>query len=131
TSPTSRRTPTTSCTCATATSNASIRGDPAGHGPLRGRREIDRLARMLRAIIFDFDGVVVDSEPVHYAAIRDVARTLGIELTYDQYLRDLIGYDDRDAFRHLLTEAGKVVTDEEVAALKDAKQQAFESLAAE
>lgn len=84
---------------------------------------------MLRAIIFDFDGVVVDSEPVHYAAIRDVAATQGIELSYDRYLRDLIGYDDRDAFRHLLSEAGKVVTDSAVAALKDAKQVAFEALA--
>lgn len=85
---------------------------------------------MLRAIIFDFDGVVVDSEPVHYAAIRDVARALGIELGYDRYLRDLIGFDDRDVFRHLLAEAGRPATDAEVAALKHAKQEAFEALAA-
>lgn len=85
---------------------------------------------MIRALVFDFDGVIVDSEPVHFAAIRDVAQTLGVRLTYDRYLRDLIGFDDRDAFRYLLVEAGETATDERVAALKEAKQGAFEALAA-
>ena len=52
-------------------------------------------------IIFDFDGVIVDSEPLH---LRGFVRTLaevGIELGEAEYFRELIGFDDRGAFRHI------------------------------
>lgn len=54
---------------------------------------------MLQAIIFDFDGIIVDSEPLHYRAFLKVVEPLGIYFEYDRYLRDYIGYDDRDFFR--------------------------------
>lgn len=60
------------------------------------------LGVMLQAIVFDFDGVLVDSEPMHFAAIREVARELGVELDEKLYNRVFIGFDDRDAFRALL-----------------------------
>ena len=37
------------------------------------------------AILFDYDGVLVDSEPVHYACWYDLLRTVGIELTWEAY----------------------------------------------
>ena len=37
------------------------------------------------AILFDFDGVLVDSEPVHYSCWYDLLHNVGIELTWDQY----------------------------------------------
>lgn len=49
-------------------------------------------------IIFDFDGVIVDSEPVHEAALLEAARTLGMSFTHQQYLDELIGFDDRDFY---------------------------------
>jgi beta-phosphoglucomutase len=58
---------------------------------------------MLEAIVFDFDGVLVDSEPMHFAAIRDVAAELDVELDESLYNRVFIGFDDRDAFRALLS----------------------------
>lgn len=36
---------------------------------------------MIRAIIFDFKGVLVDDESVHFAIIRDVLAGEGIFLT--------------------------------------------------
>ncbi|MEO0586695.1 MAG: HAD hydrolase-like protein, partial [Planctomycetota bacterium] len=54
---------------------------------------------MLEAVVFDFDGVVADSEPLHYAAIRAVAATVGVAISQDDYDRVFIGFDDRDAFR--------------------------------
>ena len=60
---------------------------------------------MIKAIVFDFDGVIVDSEPLHYQAFCQVVRPMGIELTYPWYCEHLIGYDDRDAFRVLLVHA--------------------------
>jgi beta-phosphoglucomutase len=67
---------------------------PPRHATLRG---------MLQAIVFDFDGVLVDSEPMHFAAIRDVAGELGVELDEKLYHRVFIGFDDRDSFRALLS----------------------------
>lgn len=57
---------------------------------------------MLKAIVFDFDGVLVDSEPLHYRAFLRIAEPLGVRFTYQEYLRTYIGYDDRDAFRVML-----------------------------
>jgi len=60
---------------------------------------------MLDAIIFDFDGVVVDSEPIHFAAFARIAklRKLRFPSSFDGYKSEgFIGYDDRDAFRTML-----------------------------
>jgi HAD superfamily hydrolase (TIGR01509 family) len=51
------------------------------------------------ALIFDFDGVIVDSEPLHCKAFQDVLGPLGIQFTWEEYLRDYVGFDDRDALR--------------------------------
>lgn len=40
---------------------------------------------MLKAVIFDMDGVLVDSEPMHYEADRLMLLDLGIDLDYDYY----------------------------------------------
>jgi HAD superfamily hydrolase (TIGR01509 family) len=53
----------------------------------------------VRAAIFDFDGVLVDSEPVHFQVTRDALRPFGFEITTDEYYTSLIGYDDWGALR--------------------------------
>ncbi|MGD9726900.1 MAG: HAD family hydrolase [Nitrospiraceae bacterium] len=58
----------------------------------------------LRAIIFDFDGVIADTEPLHYAALREVLLAeFGIALTMTEYYADYLGYDDRGCFTAALT----------------------------
>jgi beta-phosphoglucomutase len=59
------------------------------------------------AVLFDFDGVVVNSEPLHYQAFREVLALEHIELTEEEYFRDLIGFDDKGAFRHVYESRGK------------------------
>ena len=54
-----------------------------------------------RAVLFDFDGVLVNSEPLHFYAFSEVLKAEGVELTEDEYYRELIGFDDRGAFRHV------------------------------
>jgi beta-phosphoglucomutase len=54
-----------------------------------------------RAVLFDFDGVLVNSEPLHFFAFSEVLKSEDVELTEDEYYRDLIGFDDRGAFRHV------------------------------
>jgi beta-phosphoglucomutase len=83
---------------------------------------------MLRGIVFDFDGVVVDSEPLHYQAFVLVGKSLGYEFTYDHYLATFIGFDDRDAFRLMLDVSGQDVTAERIAELCEQKQAAFNAV---
>ena len=59
------------------------------------------------AVLFDFDGVIVDSEPIHFAAFQKVAAEEQIELTEQAYYRDLIGFDDRGGFGFLFEQHGK------------------------
>lgn len=54
------------------------------------------------AVLFDFDGVLVHSEPLHYRALSQTASEAGLQLTEDQYYAELLGYDDRGAFRRLM-----------------------------
>jgi HAD superfamily hydrolase (TIGR01509 family) len=47
------------------------------------------------AIFFDFDGVLIDSEPVHWACWREVLLPLGVSLEWEFYRDQCIGVDDR------------------------------------
>lgn len=53
----------------------------------------------MRAAVFDFDGVIADSEPLHFAALRDALREAGVEITEEEYTHRYLAYDDRGAIR--------------------------------
>jgi beta-phosphoglucomutase len=59
------------------------------------------------AVLFDFDGVIVNSEPLHFWSFHEVLRDEHIELTEEEYYRELIGFDDRGAFKHIFAKHGK------------------------
>ena len=59
---------------------------------------------MIQAVIFDFDGVIANSEPLHLAAFRDVLSAEGVVLTEQEYYERYLGYDDRGVFRALSRE---------------------------
>lgn len=50
---------------------------------------------MLRAIIFDFDGVIADTEPLHYAAFERVLRDTPLAITREEYFARYVGLSDR------------------------------------
>ena len=58
------------------------------------------------AVLFDFDGVIVNSEPLHFLAFHEVLRAERIELTEAEYYRELIGFDDKGAFKYLFSKRG-------------------------
>jgi len=61
----------------------------------------------LGAVVFDFDGVIVDSEPVHFAALRDTLLEEGVAITREEYWSIYLAYDDRNAIRLALEHHGQ------------------------
>jgi len=61
---------------------------------------------MIRAVIFDLDGTLVDTEPIHFAAFSKVMGELGVTVAQADYWQRWIGYSDRDCFMAMLTEQG-------------------------
>ena len=57
------------------------------------------------ALIFDFDGVIADDEPLHLAAFQEALAAAGIALTRESYYARYLGFDDRDAVVEALREA--------------------------
>lgn len=54
---------------------------------------------MIRAIVFDFDGVLADSEPLHLRAYQKVFESFGVTLTREDYYTHYLGFDDEGVFR--------------------------------
>ena len=61
----------------------------------------------LRAIVFDFDGVIANSEPLHFRAFRDVLAEQGVDLTERAYYDRYLGFDDRGVFATVGFERGR------------------------
>jgi HAD superfamily hydrolase (TIGR01509 family) len=83
---------------------------------------------MLRAIVFDFDGVLANSEPLHYQAYRDVLAGEGIALAQADYYGQYLGYDDYGAFQAIARDRGHAWSDTQIAGLIATKAQQMEAL---
>lgn len=83
---------------------------------------------MLAGVVFDFDGVLVDTEPLHFEALREVLRSQGLDCAWEEYLSRYIGCDDRDAFREAYRAAGKTLSEQELARQVAHKADVFERL---
>jgi beta-phosphoglucomutase len=73
--------------------------------------------RALQAIVFDFDGVIADSEPLHLRAFQHALADEGIELTPPEYYTRYLGYDDVGVFETLARDRGITLNERQVAAL--------------
>ena len=80
------------------------------------------------AVIFDFDGVIVDTEPLHYEAFQRTLEPLGLTFTWQEYVETYIGFDDRDAFRHVFSSKGKILSQEELHGLIEQKAAFFKEV---
>ena len=83
---------------------------------------------MLRAIVFDFDGVIANSEPLHYQAFRDVLERSGVTFMEKEYYDRYLGYDDVGVFQAIATDRGLAWTTDRIAGLVSSKAHAIERL---
>jgi beta-phosphoglucomutase len=77
--------------------------------------------RSVDALIFDFDGVVVDSEPIHLACFQRVLKKAGIDLSREDYYAQYLGYDDRDCFLAVARANGQTLDSSRLEAMIAAK----------
>lgn len=77
------------------------------------------------AVIFDFDGVIVDTEPLHYASFQRTLEPLGLHFTWEEYVETYIGFDDRDAFRHAFSAKKMQLAPETLRSLIEQKAAVF------
>lgn len=80
---------------------------------------------MFEAIIFDFDGVILDSEPLHYEACCYALNPLGITINYSEYMEKYLGLSDKDMFPKLLHNEGFSYSDIEIKHLIQQKAKAY------
>lgn len=80
---------------------------------------------MIRAVIFDFNGVLVDDEHLHFALFRDLLAERGVALDERAYYEEYVGFDDRGAFSEALRRAGQPVEEAELAAIIERKARMY------
>jgi HAD superfamily hydrolase (TIGR01509 family) len=82
----------------------------------------------LRAIVFDFDGVIANSEPLHFQGYADVLAASGVTLTAREYYDRYLGYDDVGAFRAIAADRGLRWGPDRIATLVVEKAERLEQL---
>jgi beta-phosphoglucomutase len=79
------------------------------------------------AILFDFDGVLLDSEPVHCACWAELLAPLGVALNWEYYRQHGVGVDDREMLRMVAAGSNPPRKWEELWALYPAKKKLFQA----
>jgi len=83
---------------------------------------------LLRAIVFDFDGVLANSEPLHLRAYQDILAGEDIALAEDDYYTRYLGYDDVVAFAAIGRDRGRTWSRADVDRLVARKARRLEAL---
>jgi beta-phosphoglucomutase len=84
----------------------------------------------VHAIVFDFDGVLADSEAIHLRSYQDILSPHGVNLTEADYCARYLGFDDEGAFRRIAADYGLLFGDEEIEVLMQEKTRRFQTLVA-
>jgi beta-phosphoglucomutase family hydrolase len=83
---------------------------------------------MLKAVIFDFDGVITDSEVLHLRAFNRSLTRYGIELTTKDYYQNYLGFSDFDCYKMLISQGLLKIDEQQIGDIIKEKSQIFEEL---
>jgi len=56
---------------------------------------------MLRAVIFDFDGVIADSEILHLRSFNRIFASFGVKISTPDYYKKYLGLTDFDCLKEV------------------------------
>lgn len=83
---------------------------------------------MIRAVFFDLDGTLVDTEPLHFEAYNAALSEVDVQVSREDYFARFIGYNDHDCFVAVLHENHLNADEVRIAALIVSKHAAFDRL---
>jgi beta-phosphoglucomutase len=84
---------------------------------------------MFRAVIFDFDGVITDSEVLHLRSFNQVLAQYGVEISTKDYYKEYLGLSDFDCFKALVNKKILQKPAQGIENLAKEKTEVFEKLA--
>src|SRR5512142_1161903 len=84
----------------------------------------------IEGIVFDFDGVLVNSEPLHLRSAQDALATRGLTVDVDEYYDRYVGYDDVGMFTEFARDHGVALDTCALTELLAAKAMRFAELEA-
>jgi len=64
---------------------------------------------MIRAVIFDFNGILADDDPIHMQALQRIAHEEGLTLTEEEYMDHYLPLNDQDCFQELWKKSGRAM----------------------
>jgi HAD superfamily hydrolase (TIGR01509 family) len=76
---------------------------------------------VIRAVLFDFNGVIVDDEPVHFKLFQQVLLEEDLKLAREDYYQKYLGMDDKDCFKAVGRDLGKKFSETKLQELIDRK----------
>ncbi|HUF47296.1 MAG TPA: HAD family phosphatase [Vicinamibacterales bacterium] len=82
----------------------------------------------VRAVVFDFDGVLADTERLHLRGFQEVLAPCGLPLDEATYYADYLGYDDRGLVVQLARDRGVTLDAGTLAGILEAKARRFAAL---
>ncbi len=83
---------------------------------------------MLKAVIFDFDGVLVDSELLHFEAFSNILSPLGVKMSKQQYFDKYLGLSDEELARTVNKEQKLTLSESQLEQLLRQKASVFKEL---
>ncbi len=84
--------------------------------------------KLIKYIILDFDGVIVDTEPIHLKAFQQILKDVGIELKESEYYSKYLAYDDTTFFHECLKDHGIRKDESEIKELMKRKSHLIDQL---
>lgn len=84
---------------------------------------------MLKAVIFDFDGVIADSESLHYQALNTIFTRYGVDVPKDVHWQKYLGYSDRENIEAVNIDYNMGLSESQIQKLIAEKKVVFDELA--
>jgi beta-phosphoglucomutase family hydrolase len=84
---------------------------------------------MLRAVIFDFDGVLVDSELLHHKAFNHIFAQFNFQITTEEYFDRFLGLSDEELLRTIDKEKELFLSENQFEQMLHEKAHTFKNLA--
>ena len=84
------------------------------------------IAMGLKAILFDFNGVIINDEPLHQKLIEELMVAENLRPNPEEYRQICLGRSDRACLKDLFERRGRFLSEEQIGKLIERKSQAYQ-----